>query len=246
MTEQADIESASHQDVHSGARQNLEAELAQVEQRIGEAIAELFPPFSQMVAAQLRHSYPLMRAAVVLTAGVAAPDNAIVRDLRIDLAAAMEMLHLAINVHMLLGEGASGEAPNPTVLGSTILAGDYCFSRSANLAARTGDPVVVEIFSNALKRVSEGHLRRFFDPTGEAYNEDRELFVAGVNAAMHLGKSSAQARSEATRIVEMLADHPKPTERLSLLPSFQSSLQNELAPNQVERWLAFLNWRADQ
>jgi hypothetical protein len=57
------------------AAQDFLAELAEVEQELRDATADLFPPFSQMVAAQLRSSHPLRRAAVVLAAGVAAPDN---------------------------------------------------------------------------------------------------------------------------------------------------------------------------
>lgn len=221
------------------AHQQFEAELAQVEQRINEEIADLFPPFSQMVAAQLQRSQPLMRAAVVLATGVAAEDNDALREQRINLAAALEMLHLAINVHILLSETVGEDAPNLSLLGSTILAGDYCFSRSASLAVRTGDQKVVEIFSDTLKRVSEGHLRWVFDSAGEPYNEDRELLLAGAEAAAQLARWPAKAYSQARRFVESLADCPAGA------PS-QADRSDEpsrsLSVTQRERWLAFLDW----
>ncbi len=205
--------------MNAAARQQFETELNQVEQRISDEIAELFAPFSQMVTAQLRHSRPLLRAGVVLATGVGDPDDATLREQRINLAAALEMLHLAINVHILLGGAISGDSPNPSLLGSTILAGDYCFSRSAGLAVRTGDQQVVELFSNALKRVSEGHLRRLFDATGEPYNEDRELFRAGAEAATLLARWPESARSQVMGRVEALADGQARTGDAPVRPS---------------------------
>jgi len=226
------------------AYQQFEAELEQVEQRISEEIADLFPPFSQMVTAQLRRSRPLQRAAVVLATGVAAEDTDTLREQRINLAAALEMLHLAINVHVLLGGTISSDALNPSLLGSTILAGDYCFSRSASLAVRTGNQPVVEIFSNALKRVSEGHLRRLFDSAGETYNEDRELFLAGIAAAAQLARWPASAQNQASRFVEMLADPATATDDASAQSAQPEEAISSLSPAQRKRWAAFLHWQA--
>ncbi len=245
MTEPKDVR-PENQASDASARQELEQELVEVEQRLGEALDDLFPPFSQMVAAQLRGSRPLMRAAVVLAAGVASPDHDIVREQRLNLAAALEMLHLAINVHMLLGSAVTGAEPNPSLLGSTILAGDYCFSRSANLAVLTEDRTVVEIFSDALKQVSEGHLRRFFDPIGEPYNEDQDLFVAGVTAAMHLAGASEPARDAAIQLVEALAANPKAGESGAQIHILFRKLEDELSSRQSERWAALLAWRMEQ
>lgn len=223
------------------AAQEFLAELAEVEQQLRDATADLFPPFSQMVATQLRRSRPLRRAAVVLAAGVAAPDNHVVRGQRINLAAALEMLHLAITVHMILADDASTDAPNRSLLGSTILAGDYCFSRAASLAVRTGHSTVVEIFSDALKRVSEGHLRRFFNPAAEPYNEDEELFVAGATAAMHLAQTPGRAHAWVIQMSETFA-FAMPEAAMSTWPP----PPNTLDAYQSERWLALLNWHAAQ
>ena len=152
------------------AQQAFEAELAQVDQLLHAAVSDLFPPFSQLVAAQAGSS--LRRAAIVLAAGMAEEDSPRLCEQRVALAAALEMLHRALAVHMRVGSSSKPTAPNLTLLGSTILAGDYCFSRAAALAVRTGEAAVVEIFADALKRVSEGHLRQRFDSALEPYDED--------------------------------------------------------------------------
>ncbi|HHY58795.1 MAG TPA: hypothetical protein GYA08_25565 [Chloroflexi bacterium] len=221
------------------AEHALAAELAEVERLLLEAVEELIPPFRQMVAARLRSSYPLRRAAVVLTAGVAAPDQAVVRDRRIYLAAALEMLHLALSVHIIMTDTEAHDPANRSLLGSAILAGDYCFSRSASLAVRTGNATVVEIFSDALKRVSEGHLRHLFVPTATAYHEDSELFTAGAQAAMELAATPVRVRSEIMELVgrlDQLASTPMigatlPLRTDSLLDSYQQ-----------ERWQALQQW----
>ncbi len=222
------------------AAQDFSTELAEVEQQLREATADLFPPFSQMVAAQLRSSRPLRRAGVVLTVGVAAPDNDVVRSQRVYLAAALEMLHLAITVHMILADGASTDFPSRSLLGSTILAGDYCFSRAASLAVRTGHSTVVEIFSDALKRVSEGHLRRFFDPTAGAYNEDRELFVAGAAAAMHLALTPERAQAWVLQMSEALVSTPSEAVASAWPPP------KSIDAYQNARWQALLTWQEPQ
>ena len=83
------------------------------------------------------------------------------------------MLHIALNVHRLLVNAARTEEGSQKVgakaeldrafIGSTILAGDYCFSRAAQMAAQTDHPRVVATFSLALQAVSEGLLREQFN-----------------------------------------------------------------------------------
>ncbi|MBU6350567.1 MAG: polyprenyl synthetase family protein [Chloroflexi bacterium] len=213
------------------AQQAFEAELAQVDQLLHAAVADLFPPFSQLVAAQAGGS--LRRAAIVLAAGMAEEESPRLCEQRVALAAALEMLHRALAVHMRVGSTSKPTAPNLTLLGSTILAGDYCFSRAAGLAVRTGEAAVVEIFADALKRVSEGHLRQRFDGALEPYDEDSELFRAGATAAMRLTRAAEETQQAILELVAGLAA------RLSgqlLLPS------HALTPAQLGRWQVLLQW----
>jgi len=198
----------------------LAGELEQVEQEIAGALADLHAPFSQLVGAQLRRSSPLRCAAFVLTAGGAeAGSQAGPQDQqkRIDLAAAIEVLRLALAVHTQLlhvgGDTSAPDAPDTpdtpiaaiaaidrSLLGSTILAGDYCFSRAAALAARTDSPAVVDIFAQALQRVSEGTLRGLFrsgeDADGDAGTVRPSVSgvseVSGVSGASAAGISAPE------------------------------------------------------
>ena len=211
--------------------QAFEAELAQVDQLLHAAVADLFPPFSQLLAAQAGGS--LRRAAIVLAAGTAEEESPRLCEQRVALAAALEMLHRALAVHMRVGSTSKPTAPNLTLLGSTILAGDYCFSRAAALAVRTGDAAVVEIFADALKRVSEGHLRQRFDGALEPYDEDSELFKAGATAAMRLTRAAEETQQAILELVAGLA--ARPSGQL-LLPS------HALTPAQLGRWQVLLQW----
>lgn len=243
MSKRTTLASNSAQAPADGAAQALRAELAEVEGEMQAALSDLFPPFSQMIDTRLRALGPLTRAAVVLTAGTGAPDTDKLQGKRISLAAALEMLHLALAVHMAIGRAAGADsAQSQSLLGSTILAGDYCFSRSAELAVRTGDPIVVEIFSEALKRVSEGNLRGFFEPAATHFNEDRELFLAGIAAAGQLTGASVVLQDAQSRLVGDLAGIDSQAVHLSLLtddPAFA-----ELSPSQLARWHALIGWFA--
>ena len=227
------------------AEQALRTELAAVEAEMRAALSDLFPPFSQMIDSRLRAEGAQTRAAIVLTAGIGAPDTDELRTRRIALAAALEMLHLALAVHMAIGEATDIDTMQyQSLLGSTILAGDYCFSRSAELAVRTGDPVVVEIFSDALKRVSEGNLRRFFEPTDFHFDEDRELFLAGVTAAGQLTGASATLQGAQAQLANHLAATRSRAAHLQSLvdePGFA-----ELSPLQLARWRALVEWFSAQ
>ncbi|MCX6050475.1 MAG: hypothetical protein NT075_35715, partial [Chloroflexi bacterium] len=125
----------------------------------------------------------------VLTTGVGDPDTDDLREKRILFAAALEMLYVALNIHrkLLTNPASNGNHDaDKSRLGSIILAGDYCFSRSATLAAQTNNPEVVMIFANALKTVNEGHLRQHFAQAWTDFDENQILFEAGARAAATL------------------------------------------------------------
>ncbi|CAN5625214.1 hypothetical protein BH10CHL1_BH10CHL1_50200 [soil metagenome] len=175
--------------IELAASVELQNELEQVKSQLMAAADELYSPLSDLVRSQLRRTTPLVHAVIVLTAGVGAPDTAELREKRIWLAAALELLYVALHIHqMLLTKLAanSQSSPDKSWLGSIILAGDYCFSRSATLAAQTNSPEVVMIFANALKTVNEGHLRQHFTQEWSDFDENQRLFEAGAQAAATL------------------------------------------------------------
>jgi hypothetical protein len=197
---------------------SLLQELTEVEQAAQAALADLTMPFAQLVQSQWRRNFPLRRAAFVLTAGstdALAPAAAeTLRRQRINLGAAIETLRLALGVHTQLLVGDGQVAIDRSLLGSVILAGDFCFSRSAGLAAKTGSPVVVDLFAVALQRVSEGTLRGLFHPGEPLFDQDRDLSLSGVTAANELAGLSLQQRNfdeaAANHLLDQPADSPTP------------------------------------
>jgi octaprenyl-diphosphate synthase len=185
---------------------NFEAEIAEVQSTLLVATTDLTNPLGDLVRAHIKRAQPPICGAVVLAVStLLAPDDNDLRRKRVVLAAALEMLHIALSVHRLLVNAANreqkagGEEPlDRTFIGSTILAGDYCFSRAAELAAHTDHPQVVATFALALQAVSEGLLREQFDPQGaiDAYDETRQLLESGALAAAQLaGHTPAQQRA---------------------------------------------------
>ncbi len=148
-------------ELHSPAQQPIEHEpladaLARVEALLGESQQPLQSPLRELVEGQVASARPHLRAAVVLAASTP-PARAPADERPFYLAAALEMLFVALSTHKRL---LDIETPERTLLGGTILVGDYCFGQAAALVVRSEHPKVVTIFSEALKLVSEGALRQ--------------------------------------------------------------------------------------
>lgn len=215
------------------AQSTFRAELDDVSKRVQGALADLYSPLSNLAANHIRRVQPPVRAAVVLAAGVAENEAPDLREKRVLLASALEMLAVALSIHTQLMslDGSQDATLDKSLVGSTILAGDYCFSRAAVLAAQTDSPVVVDVFSQALKTVSEGHLRGVFTPGDAAFSETAELMSAGVRAAGHLAGLSPDALATGLAL-SAAADSPHAAGLVS--PA--------LSPVQRLRWQAALAW----
>ncbi len=221
-------------------RLELSQEMELVEQTVYGALEGLLAPFNQFVVGQVQQILPLTRAAIVLTGGLAPVDSAALRRQRIDLAAAQETLFLALRIHMrLVGQGMAADEQSRSILGSTILAGDFCFSRSAELAVRTGNPAVVEIFAETLKRVSEGRLRLLFTPDGTPFDEASELFDSGVYAAGVLAGLAAPVLAAARAQARTLASASE-AQRIQI--NLDKNLTDKISLSQRGRWLALVDW----
>lgn len=193
---------------------NFEAEIAEVQSTLLVATTDLTNPLGDLVRGHIKRAQPpICGAAVLAISSLQLPDGDFRRK-RIVLAAALEMLHIALNVHRLLVNAAvheqqqgRGDALDRAFIGSTILAGDYCFSRAAQLAAQTDHPQVVATFSLALQAVSEGLLREQFDPSSKIgdYDETRQLLKSGALAAAQLVGYSITEQQNAVALSEQLA-----------------------------------------
>lgn len=198
---------------------SFEAEIEEVQSTLLVATTDLTNPLGDLVRGHIKRSQPPICGAVVLavanTPG-SAPEDGDRRRKRIVLAAALEMLHIALNVHRLLVNAAINEqkrgaddAPDRAFIGSTILAGDYCFSRAAQLAAQTDHPLVVATFSLALQTVSEELLREQFHPSANqnSYDETRQLLQSGAHAAAQLVGLNAADEQIAIALSQELATY---------------------------------------
>lgn len=213
-------------------REQFLAEVGELAPRLYAAAQELYSPLGELARAHIRDAQPPLRGAVVLATGLGAPDTVLLREQRLLLASALEMLAVALSIHRLLLAASADSSLDKSLVGSTILTGDFCFSRAAVLAARTESPLVVDIFAEALKNVSEGHLRRLFSPQEPTFNEALELMIAGVRAISHLAGSTPAATAAALALAEDTATGA-PHAR---------ALPPGLSPAQAERRDAFLDW----
>ncbi len=107
----------------------------------------------------------------------------------ISLAAAVEMLHTASLVHDDVIDGALLRRGSPTLNaiwtpGATILAGDYLFSRAADLASRTDNVRVMQIFSRTLMTIVTGELSQLFDSGSRVTRERYERRIYAKTASM--------------------------------------------------------------
>lgn len=251
----------------------INTELQAVHQALIDVAEALYFPLNNLVHEEIRKAEPFTRAAVVLATACNDDSHAILRDQRINLAAALEMLYIALNIHKLLlssttpNHSVNGKAEHeqishsieesiimeePTVeqsdkvvMGSTILAGDYCFSRSAALATKTGNPEVVNIFSEALKNVSEEHLRSIFNESSLFKQEDETLVLAGVQAATTLIDAPSETTIFLKRISSRLIKHLSLTDtRPDLLLDELATHKQVLSDSQLIRWREIISWLA--
>ncbi|MCO6451325.1 MAG: hypothetical protein J5I90_11110 [Caldilineales bacterium] len=165
--------------VESNLEWMLGADLELVRGHMQDAIASGYPFLDNILAAHLHTHYP--RAIIVLgTSRLGHTDVA----QRTALAAAIEMLHLATNIHAGIPGGELARTrENRYMLGVSILTGDYCFSQASMLAARTENPAVVMAFANALAQLTEKRVTLQLEKPNQPYADDAVLYAAAAEAA---------------------------------------------------------------
>ena len=105
------------------------------------------------------------------------------------LAAAVEMLHTATLVHDDLIDGSLLRRGSPTLNAiwtpsATILVGDYLFSRAADLAARTDNVRVMQIFARTLMTIVTGELSQMFQGGSRVARATYERRIYAKTASM--------------------------------------------------------------
>lgn len=155
-------------------------ELAAVQAQVAAATETEHSSLGEFIRYEVSAKSDSPLAGIVLAAGLPADDNPDRRAGRIHLACAMVLLDVALSLHkLLLLQNPNTDTLDKSLVGGTVLAGDYCFSQAAVAAARTGNPAVVTIFSDLLKDLSEAHLRHLFQAGPGGLNELPALFRSG-------------------------------------------------------------------
>ncbi|MCB0063074.1 MAG: hypothetical protein KDE19_13205 [Caldilineaceae bacterium] len=227
----------------------LTSELAEVQAQLDLALHDhLYSPFRELAQSQLGRIQPLRRAAVVLATAADGTDSALLRQQRIDLATALEMLNIALVIHQLLLANSANQTDNPnqrSITGSVILTGDYCFTRSALFAAKTDNVQVVEIFSQTLKTISEGILRGLFAERGdvtvapaEVFHTELALCEAGVVGAATLVRTTSSLSDAAVaELLAILRRWVPGWQMQEVTPAFE-----HLPPPQEAGWQVLQQW----
>lgn len=218
----------------------LQAELNLVAAKLEEAVADLPDGLAQFVRSELADEQVL--AGVVLAS--AAPENDSAEDefRRVALASALELLQIALNIHRLLLKPKQTDSIDSFLLGGTILAGDYCFSRAAVLAARTNHPKVVTIFSELLQELSQASLRRVIvneSPSRDlvGFDERESLFHSGASAGVMLAGLSDSEREAVVTYATCLGRR-RPQDGTGPLSAPAVDHLDKMPVRQRERWRA--------
>ena len=216
----------------------LQAELKLVAAKLEETVADLPDGLAQFVRSELAESQVL--AGVVLASAAPVKDTAEDESRRVALAAALELLQIGLNIHRLLLKPEQTGSIDSFLLGGTILAGDYCFSRAAVLAARTNHPQVVTIFAQLLQQVSQANLRRVISKDGvgrdsAAVDERVALFHSGAAAGALLAGLSEEDQEVVVRYAALLGRWRLPDGANTFGAKAEKDLDS-MPTRQRERW----------
>lgn len=223
----------------------LQQEVADVRVILEGITHTLHPTLSEFIQDEIGRRQTLHLAPVVLAAALPAEDDIARRQRRVQLAAALELLTVALDIHKLLILGTMGQdSVDRALAGGTVLAGDYCFSRAASLAARTENPAVVAIFSDLLQQLSEGNLRRIFSEGESTFDEMSLLYHRGALAGATLAglpSATVEATAKFGAAAHKSAPHVNGYHDGKSLQ--QALTEAGIAPFQQARWQEALNHR---
>ncbi|NOZ48916.1 MAG: hypothetical protein GXP37_02565 [Chloroflexi bacterium] len=157
----------------------LGEDLTLVRARLQQALQSGYPLADGFLQEHLHEHHP--RAIIVLA--TSRMGHAPVAK-RVALAAAIEMLHMAINVHDVIPRGMlARDRDTRTMLGASILIGDYCFSKASGLAAETENPAVVAAFANALAQLAERRVVTLTETPTLPHIDEAVLYAAAAESA---------------------------------------------------------------
>ncbi len=202
---------------HERLSAHLTTELAQVNVLIRDRMASEHAPRIPEVTAHLveaggKRLRPMLTLATARLCGYTGPYH-------IHLAATVEFIHTATLLHDDVVDESGQRRGRPTANllwdnKSSVLVGDYLFSRSFQLMVETGSLKVLDILANASATIAEGEVLQLTAAQDLATSEDVYLqVVRGKTAALF---------AAACEVGGVIADAPK--EQIEALYSFGDAL----------------------
>jgi hypothetical protein len=223
--------------------QDLLDELTAVKAQVAAATEAEHASLDEFIRHEVNARADSPLAGIVLTAALPSNDDAAQYAARVQLATAMVLLDVALSLHkLLLLQNPDADTLDKSLVGGTVLAGDYCFSQAAVAAARTGNPQVVAIFSELLKELSEAHLRALFDEGQSTLNEFPALFRSGGLAGAVLAGLTEGEQQRTADFAASLAGLFRAQNGEKAWPSdLAAGMADQIVAYQQSRWLALLN-----
>ncbi len=221
--------------VESNLERLLGDDLELVRKTIQERTQTNYPMVDGVLADAIPEHFP--RA--IITLGVSRLGHSEQKK-RVALAAAIEMLHLAVNVHDFIPRGDVAQTEqNRVLMGSAVLIGDYCFGQASTLAATTGKPEVVAAFSDALARLSERRVVTLIETPYQPHADSAILYAyAAEVGALLVGLPHPlryALREAAASFGEVLTDSE--TSVAEAILHLESLTKDRPAARQLANWL---------
>lgn len=177
------------------------AELTAVKKRFEEAITPCYEHTSELVEHLLRMKGKSLRPALLLLVAKSLGDT---RGEHIDLAVVVELLHNATLIHDDILDEAETRRNLPCLnriwgTGTSVIFGDWLFSRALTLCAGTGNLQAVKILAETVETMCSGELAQFVRENDTTITESEYLDMISqktaslFGAACHLGTLYANA-----------------------------------------------------
>jgi len=163
----------------------VSTELAQVEDTLRDALLSSAPEVSGVIERVSGHQGKRLRPALVLLSGqVCGP----LTPQHVDLAATVELIHLASLVHDDVVDQADLRRRQQSVRSEwgneiAVLLGDYAFSKAFSLLASLDSQGATAVLSNATSKMAEGELRQSFRRFDSSLTESEYLQIIDAKTA---------------------------------------------------------------
>ena len=221
--------------VESNLEKLLGDDLALVRQTIQSRLHTAYPLVNNI----LQEDGPEHLSRAIITLGTSRLGNT-TQEERVALAAAIEMLHMAVSIHDMIPRGeVTPSEQNRLLMGAAILIGDYCFGQASILAASTQNAAVVAAFSEALAKLSERRVETLIETPMQPHADSAILSAAAAEVGALLarlpGPLRYALREAAASLGEVLTDSE--TSMAEAILHLESLTKDRPAARPLTNWL---------